>query len=189
MSKTYARPRSAVRLTKEERTTLIRDNYEHYQALAAKDQNLLSQKISRDVFRDVLDRMGALLVEEAKKLAVEAGSVRDFLDAHVPPASFARLLPSEFRAFCLLLNATKVWVSAEQAATDRYLSGGQARSQLRAVADTCIITGQRFAEVGSQLHHPVRDGRPPIPLSPEGHRTLEGQTGTARQSMRAARPE
>jgi hypothetical protein len=176
MSKAYVRPRSSVRLTKPERTKLIRDNFEHYQALAEKDHNLLSQKISRNAFKEVLDRMGALLVEEAKKLAVEPGPVRDFIDAHIPPASFAGLLPSEFRAFCLLLNAAKVWISAEQAATDRYLLGGQARSELRAVTDNCIITGQLFADVGSQLHHPVRDGRPPIPLSSKGHQTLEGQT-------------
>jgi uncharacterized protein YeaO (DUF488 family) len=46
--------------------------------------------------------------------------------------------------------------------------GGQARPELRAVTDTCIATGLRFADVGCQLHHPVRDGRPPDPLESRG---------------------
>jgi hypothetical protein len=176
----YVRPRSTMKLNKAERTKLILDNFEHYRSLATTEENLLSQKIPRDAFKDVLDRMGALLIQEAKKLADEPGPVREFLDANIPPPSLAALLPSEFRAFCLVLNAAKVWVSAEQQATDRYLLGGQARPELRAVTDTCIITSQRFAEVGCQLHHRVRDGRPPIPLSPDGHQALEGQGATKR---------
>jgi hypothetical protein len=176
MQTTYVRPRSTATLTKAERTKLIRDNFEHYRSLAAQDHALLSEKIPREAFKDVLDRMGGLLLDEAKKLADEPGPVHDFLHSNTPPVSLARLLPEEFRAFCLLLNAAKIWISAEQAATDRYLLGGRARPELRAVADTCVITGQVLAEVGSELHHPVRDGRPPIPLSHEGHQTLENQT-------------
>ena len=160
MANRYVRPRT-VKLAKTERAKLIRDNFQHYKAIAVEDQKLLSQKISSDGFKDVLDRVGALLIDEAKELATKPGLVREFLETNVPPASLTELLPIEFRAFCLVLNAAKVWVSAEQAATDRYLLGGQARSELRAVTDTCMVTGQRFAEVGCQLHHPVWDLRYP----------------------------
>jgi len=84
------------------------------------------------------------------------------------------LLPDEFRVFCLLLNALKQWLSAEQAATDRYLLGSSARALCRAMLTSCLITGEPLTK-GIDLHHPVRDGRPPIPLSKEGHRIIEEQ--------------
>ena len=90
--------------------------------IAANNQALLSQKISRDAFKELLDRIGALLIEESHVLASESGPVREFLELNVLPASFSDLLPAHFRAFCLVLNALKIWVSAEQAATDRYFA-------------------------------------------------------------------
>ncbi len=75
----------------------------------------------------------------------------------------------------LALNSLKQWVVAEQGATDRYLLGGAVRNLCREATDTCLVTGGALAN-DSQLHHPVRDGRPPIPLSKEGHAEIEGQT-------------
>ena len=114
-------------------------------------------------------------------LPAVAGSnreVRQFLDENELPPKMGPLLPDDFRAFCLLLNAMKQWLTAEQAATDRYLLGGAARQLCRAMATKCLVTGEAL-DGTVELHHPVRDGRPPIPLSIKGHRTLEKQTGSS----------
>jgi hypothetical protein len=84
-------------------------------------------------------------------------------------------LPDDYRVYCLALNALKQWLAAEQAATDRYLLGGKARDECRAAATTCVVTGEPLDGSKGELHHPVRDGRPPILLSKEGHDRLEGQ--------------
>jgi len=75
----------------------------------------------------------------------------------------------------LAINSLKQWVVAEQGATDRYLLGGAARDLCREATDTCLVTGAVLTN-GIELHHPVRDGRPPIPLSKEGHASIEGQS-------------
>jgi hypothetical protein len=89
------------------------------------------------------------------------------------------LLPDDFRAFALMLNALKQWVVAESASTDRYLLGGTARQTCRAAVTECIITGEELGD-DAELHHPLRDGRPPILLSKSGHVQVEQrhQTGT-----------
>ena len=84
----------------------------------------------------------------------------------------ASQLPEDFRVFALLLNALKQWVSAESAATDRFLLGGNARKECREVTNICLVTGKEIGDDG-ELHHPVRDGRPPIFLSREGHNIIE----------------
>jgi hypothetical protein len=83
-------------------------------------------------------------------------------------------LPDDFRVFCLALNSLKQWVGAEQSATDRYLLGGGARELCREASETCLISGGVLGR-DTELHHPVRDGRPPIPLSKKGHASIEGQ--------------
>ncbi len=95
-------------------------------------------------------------------------------------------MPDDFRIFCLALNALKQWLAAEQAATDRYLLGGKARAECSLAATTCVVTGEQLDPAKVELHHPVRDGRPPIALSKRGHDRLEGQVKTAKgDSLRA----
>ena len=111
----------------------------------------------------------------------------------IPSRRLPPLLPDSFRVFCLILNALKQWVVAEQSAADRYLLGDKARELCREATDTCVVTGDRIS-LGVELHHPVRDGRPPIPLSKKGHAVLEGQTptlgdGAMEQALRALRRE
>jgi len=65
-------------------------------------------------------------------------------------------------------------VAAEQSATDRYLFGGASRKLCRAAADSCLVSGDHLGP-DCELHHPVRDGRPAIPLSKHGHGLIEGQ--------------
>jgi hypothetical protein len=138
------------------------------------DEDVLNRKIERDAFKDLLDRVGTVLMEDAARLAEEEGPVREFLEKNQPPGSMGPLLPESFRAFCLALNSLKQWVAKEQAATDRYLLGGGSRELCRSASATCLVTGEPLGR-DAELHHPVRDGRPPILLSKAGHDRLEGQ--------------
>lgn len=182
---TYIRPQAPQRLPKAERSEVLREYFEHYRALASTDPGALNQKIPREAFQDLLDRIGTLLLEEARRAASQGGPVRDFLEANSLPGRWNELLPDEFRAFCLALNALKQWTVAESAATDRYLLGGNARGELRAVAGTCLVTGETLGS-DTELHHPVRDGRPPLPLSKAGHARIEGQDSTNDEDPRVA---
>lgn len=170
----YHRPTNGSPLSKSEKLDLLKDYVRHYRQLAAADSTVLNRKVSREAFGDLLDRLGEMLLTESARLAESEGPVRDFLGANPLPPAMADHLPVDFRVFCLALNSLKQWVAAEQSATDRYLLGGAARDLCREAVDTCLVTGGALAN-GSELHHPVRDGRPPIPLSKEGHASIEGQ--------------
>jgi hypothetical protein len=170
----YKRPKSRTTLTKAQRESLLREYFDHYRAIAQNNPALLNQKLPRDVYKALLHVIGRVLLEESKDLAVKPGPVREFLELNNLPPSLAPLLPPDFRAFCLTLNALKQWVAAEQQATDRYLLGGNARGELRALAGSCIVTG-RSLDGDCELHHPVRDGRPPIPLCHDAHDQIEQQ--------------
>jgi hypothetical protein len=47
--------------------------------------------------------------------------------------------------------------------------------------EACLITGSALGQ-DSELHDPVRDGRPPIPLSKKGHASIEGQLHCAQRN-------
>lgn len=53
-----------------------------------------------------------------------------------------------------------------------------ARNELRAIAGSCIATAKSL-DGDCELHHPVRDGRPPIPLCQEAHDEIERQQSRA----------
>jgi hypothetical protein len=148
--------------------------YRDYARLAESDPESLNRKVPREAFQDLLNHIGSLLLEQSAALATQPGPVRDFLEANPLPTALIGRLPDEFRAFSLVLNALKQWVVAEQAATDRYLLGSAARAECRAAAQAFILSGVPLDNV--ELHHPVRDGRPPIPLSKLAHAQLEGAT-------------
>ena len=136
---------------------------------------------------DLLDEIGCILLSRSHELGKQPGLIRQFLDDNVLPKQLPVHLPDDFRVFCLALNALKVWVSAEQAATDRYLLGGTVREECRETATTCIVTGEPLMSERVQLHHPVRDGRPPIPLSQKGHSLIENQTGRKSKARKGSR--
>jgi len=175
----YERPRIDRKPNAEERRQLLQDYVDHYAVVAKDHPELLNQKLPRLVFGNVLDRIGGLLLKEAHKLAKENTQVRDFLADNPPPPSVCRYLSDQFRAFCLLLNSLKQWVSAEQAATDRYFLAGNVRTELRSMLAACIVTGDPLESHTVTLHHPVRDGRPPLPISKKGHAKIEEQTPKA----------
>ena len=170
----YERPVNATALSKEQKLSLLRDYVRHYEIGAAHDRSVLNRKVRREEFAPLIDRIGELLLQESKRLSESPGPVHDFLEANPVPATMEKLLPRDFRVFCLALNALKQWVAAEQGATDGFLLGRTGRDLCRSVASKCIVTGELLgADV--ELHHPVRDGRPPLVLSSRGHDAVEGQ--------------
>jgi hypothetical protein len=187
----YQRPQPSQRLTGAERDEFLRRYYEEYAEIAAARPDSLNVKVPRTAFHDLVDRIGAVLLSVSADLAREHGPVRDFLEQHSLPESLEGRIPQEYRAFCLALNALKQWVNAEQAATDRYLVGGDARAAFRAAASTCVASGKPLDLERVDLHHPLRDGRPPIPLDRDAHAEIEGQdrrqkrSGTATRGKRA----
>lgn len=172
---TYKRYKSNVTLSKQQKKELVAQYISYYKDLIAdRGIEVLNIKLPREVFEPILDQIGTYLNEQAKRLASEEGEVKQFLDDNPLPPQTKDLLPDEFRAFSLLLNALKQWVSAESAATDRYILGGTARDTCRSAVDHCIVTGETLGD-RSELHHPMRDGRPPILLSKKGHSMIEHQ--------------
>jgi hypothetical protein len=169
----YERPKNKFPLSPEDKPVLLKQYFEEYRVLAKKDLGALNQKLPRKEFKNLLDALGEKILAESKSLASKEGPVRDFLNKNELPAIAEHLAP-EYRVFCLALNAIKQWVAAEQSATDRYLLGGAARKLCREAADSCLVTDGKLSD-DCELHHPVRDGRPPIPLSKHGHGSIEGQ--------------
>ena len=171
----YVRPANATPLSAGEKRELLSQYCDFYRELACTNPGELNKKLPRSSLAASLDRIGALISGEAKTLAAGNPEVREFLDRNGLPGKMSTLLPDDFRVFCLLLNGLKQWLSAEQAAADRYLLGGTARAQCREMTPRCLVTGEVLSgEI--ELHHPVRDGRPPLPLSKKGHRIIEQQT-------------
>lgn len=174
----YRRPKSDTQLTKQEKTELMRDYVEFYKKQYAVDPATLNHKISREAFADITNAIGFLLLEQSARLANMHGPTSEFLKDNPLPLSMRDLLPPEIRTFCLALNALKQWVSAEQQAIDRLILGGRAREICRAATSSCLVTGQSLDRQSLNLHHPVRDGRPPLPLSKEGHAKIERQNSS-----------
>jgi hypothetical protein len=184
----YGRPTNTVPLSPGAKRELLSEYGDFYRELARKNPGELNKKLPRSALVGSLDRIGALILEEAKALAAGDAGIRQFLDENRLPSKVTALLPDDFRVFCLLLNSLKQWLSAEQAGTDRYLLGGTARAQCRSMVSSCLVTGEPLTgEI--ELHHPVRDDRPPLPLSEEGHRIIEEQTASGEPSEREAPDE
>jgi len=170
----YKRFENQRSLTKTEKLDLLKKNNEHYRKLIKeKGIEQLNIKIPRNVFENTLEKIGSLLLEESERLS-KNGPVKSFLDENPLPDFLEGLLPDNFRVFSLLLNSLKQWVAAESAATDRYLMGGTARNICRNASTHCLVTNEVLGK-DAELHHPMRDGRPPIFLSKNGHDQIEGQ--------------
>ncbi|MBC2704488.1 hypothetical protein [Desulfobacula sp.] len=171
----YIRPKSDFQLTPEEKKNLLQEYFDFYTERASQNPHLLNSKIPRDEFDDLLNDIGSLIIKKAESFSNSDNSVSRFLYENSLPEHLEYYLPKQFRVFCLALNALKQWLSAEQAATDRYILGGTVRSQCKNADSKCLVTGKPASECKIELHHPVRDGRPPIPISKEAHALIEGQ--------------
>lgn len=169
----YQRP-SASKIEGEARRKALAEYLDHYTKLAATDLSLLNQKLPKSAFATLLDRVGALLLAEAKRMSVEDPVVTTFLNRNPVPECLGSALTPEVRTFCLALQALSQWTTAEKLAMDRFVFSGRVRSEIRAAAKGCPILPDGFDTKKIELHHPVRDGRPPIPLSKRGHEKIEG---------------
>lgn len=179
MPMTFVRPTNQTPMTPEEKQGLVKTYLAFYQQKAQlageqKDFSELNVKLPRSAARDFVNEVGVLLLNASRNALNGYSEIKTFLDENAPPESIQGRLPDEFRAYCLLLNALKQWVSAESAATDRWLLGGAVREKMRSTTNFCLVTGKTLDKI--ELHHPVRDGRPPIPLSPAGHKHIETAT-------------
>jgi hypothetical protein len=170
----YKRPVNKSPLSKAEKLDLLKHYNEYYRNLVANDRSALNRKVPREAFNDLIGGLGEKVLAESARLASTEGPIRTFLDDNPLTPPLARRLPDDFRVFCLALNALKQWVVAEQAAGDRYLLGGGARDLCREATDRCLVSGEAL-DSDCELHHTVRDGRPPIPLNKSGHASIEGQ--------------
>ena len=172
----YKRPKSPHQLTPVEKRELLLEYFQHYRQIATKKPELLNSKLRRDAFDDLLHEIGELIVARSEELATGDNEVSEFLAENPLPQHLELYLPKNYRVFCLALNALKQWLSAEQAATDRFIFGGTVRQQCRGLSDKCLVSGTPATDCVIELHHPVRDGRPPIPLAKEVHAEIEGQS-------------
>lgn len=173
MAMAYKRYKSEIALSKPEKVNLMFEYIDYYERLINEQGlDILNVKIPRDVFANILDEIGGVLNQKAIEMASEDGPVKEFLEANPLPPHMKKLLPDDFRVFSLLLNALKQWVSAESQSTDRYLLGGTARATCKEAVNKCIVTDEELGE-NPELHHPIRDGRPPILLSKKGHNLIE----------------
>ncbi|SRR5216683_1125570 len=66
----YTRPKPARALAKAERKELLHDYFGHYREIAATNPTLLSQKLPREVFANLLDVVGVMLLEHTKVKSV-----------------------------------------------------------------------------------------------------------------------
>lgn len=166
----YKRPDRNTALTPQEKRAIMRDYFRHCKKIYTKDPSAINRKIPREVVKDLTDAIGSLILARLSKTQ-KYKAVSKFLIENPLPASMQKLLTKETRTFCLILNALKQWVSAEQQAMDKLILGGQARKICREIMPECLLTGEK----SDVLHHPVRDGRPPLFISQRGHKSIERQ--------------
>jgi hypothetical protein len=50
-----------------------------YRSIASDDPTLLNQKLPREVFKELLDAFGGVLLQQARDISAKPGPVRDFL--------------------------------------------------------------------------------------------------------------
>lgn len=178
----YTSPFQEERANTPERRQFEQQVLEDFRSLYVDGQERnLNVKVKREDFNDLLNGIGVQLQSFARQVAdrpEEHPKLSAQLKEHPVPVSARGIMTDEFRVFCLALNALKQWLAAEQAAMDRVILGSEYKKKLNRVFTTCVETGERldFATKGRvNYHHPMRDGRFPIPLSKERHDKIEGQ--------------
>ena len=139
----FQRPKPIRSLDRKERAALLQGYFKYYREAAENNVQALNQKIPREAFDAVLDRIGCILLDHAHATAAnnEPDAVHDFLKENPLPKPLDALLPDDFRIYCLALNALKQWLAAEQAATDRHLLGGKAQGGVSRRSDN--VRGNR----------------------------------------------
>ncbi len=172
----YTRPKSNLALSPDEKRDLLQEYFDYYKEVAENQPELLNSKLPRSAFDDLINEIGELILKKSESLSSSKNEVSQFLKNNPLPKHLEQFLPENFMVYSLALNAMKQWISAEQAATDRYIFGGTVRAQCKKLGKTCLVSGKPAKECTIELHHPVRDGRPPIPLAKDVHADIEGQS-------------
>jgi hypothetical protein len=173
MTEVYQRYSSS-KIKGEARRLALAEYVRHYTIIAEEDRTLLNQKLPRKVFESVLVKIGNLLKAEARRMSTDDKETVEFLKRNPLPECLGTALTPEVRTFALLLNSLGQWTTAEKLAMDRFLFSGNVRKELKSLSNTCPICPDEFDVGKAELHHPVRDGRPPILLSKKGHEIVEG---------------
>jgi len=178
---TYIRPKSEHKLSPEEKRELLQEYFDYYYEVSISNPERLNSKLPRSAFNELINEIGELILGKTEKLASSDNEVSQFLKDNPLPDHLEKYLPEKFRIYSLALNSIKQWLSAEQAATDRYIFGGTVRDQCKKLGTSCLVSGTPAEECTIEIHHPVRDGRPPIPLAKETHAKIEGQSSVIRK--------
>lgn len=136
------------------------------------------QHIGLDFHADCIQFVNAVSMNA---LSQASASLTSFLRENPWPSEMMDddlVLSEQDRAKVVVLNAVKQWVSKESRYLDTIFTGGSFRKKLRALCAerNCPICERPFAQLKIELHHTVRDGRPPVPLCSQCHQKLERQS-------------
>lgn len=158
-------------LSPAEKRTLVEALYNHLKC----NQLKINSKVPREAFDEFIDELISLFYKYAEYYTNNDTPVRKFLNDNNPPKELKQYLPNKFRAICLMLNGIKQWLSKEQTNSDKFILGAGYKKLLKEGFKTCIVTNTPINSSSKfEFHHILRDGTPPIPLTPDGHRKIEG---------------
>jgi hypothetical protein len=172
-------PKPAAKIPPDEKDRYLDPYFAYYAEVAQKNPKELRLKIPRAVLQPYLDVIGSNLHDLAKGIANSsdtsnpANEIRTFLKDHPIPGEIGKHLTGEMRSYALLIRALLNWCVGQSLFIDRWVISGNARKTLRSRSATCIVTGNPLKQGEVELHHPARDGRPPIPVSKKGHKIAD----------------
>lgn len=176
----FTPPKPSSKIPVAEKEQVLRTYIEYYRQAAKNAPESLRVKLKRSHLQPFLDEIG----EHLARLASEIGgknvpeshhgkAVRKFLEDNPIPGDMGKYLTLELRAYALLVHGLHQWAVGQSLTADRWVISGNARDTLRACTDRCVVTDEPFGDNLIELHHPGRDGRPPIPVSEKGHKIAD----------------
>lgn len=175
----FAAPKPAAKISPAEKQAFLAAYLSYYAEAAKKNPQELRRKLRRSVVQPFLDEIGEHVAKLAKEISENnvstphGDAVKQFLMANPIPGQMGMHLTIEMRAYAVLVRALLQWAVGQSLSIDRWVISGNARKTLRASSPKCIVTGEPFGDEEIELHHPVRDGRPPLPVSQKGHKIAD----------------
>jgi len=131
----YMRPTNDKPLSKQVKLRLLAEYVAYYRDAASADGAALNQKIPRDAFAELLDRIGTFLLDESARLAITPGPVRAFLAANPPPEGGDGDGALDGEALSTRVKRNMLLVSAGW--------GTQGVRMVRSLLDTRYVAGRR----------------------------------------------
>lgn len=175
---TPPKPSSKVPVADKEKA--LKAYIEFYREAARRNPESLRVKLKRSHLQPFLDEIGEHVAGLAKQIGDVKGpesehgrAVQQFLEDNPIPGDIGKYLNLELRAYAILVHGLHQWAVGQSLATDRWVISGNARDTFRACTDRCVVTDEPFGTEEIELHHPARDGRPPIPVSAKGHKIAD----------------